>query len=106
MRMIVEAFKESLELGLAKHKQVVVSVSFLDMRIHFISTSWSYGYQPMIPTYVFGWPTGQEKGNYLAVDLGEYTPVSRLEVHVPILPSWYPPHPLSPSLPSDDSSTT
>lgn len=25
---------------------------------------------PMIPTYVFGWPTGQEKGSYLAVDLG------------------------------------
>lgn len=26
MRMIVEAFKESLELGLAKHNQIVVSV--------------------------------------------------------------------------------
>lgn len=25
---------------------------------------------PMIPTFVFGWPTGQEKGAYLAVDLG------------------------------------
>ena len=25
MRMIVEAFKETLELGLSKHKQVVVS---------------------------------------------------------------------------------
>ena len=24
----------------------------------------------MLPTYVFGWPTGQEKGSYLAVDLG------------------------------------
>lgn len=24
----------------------------------------------MLPTYVFGWPTGQEKGAYLAVDLG------------------------------------
>ncbi|KAI0708353.1 hypothetical protein C8Q76DRAFT_744235 [Earliella scabrosa] len=48
MRMIVEAFKESLELGLSKHGQVV----------------------PMIPTYVFGWPTGKETGNYLAVDLG------------------------------------
>ena len=24
----------------------------------------------MIPTFVFGWPTGQEKGDYLAVDLG------------------------------------
>ncbi|KAJ7644422.1 hexokinase [Roridomyces roridus] len=48
MRMIVEAFKETLELGLAKPKQVV----------------------PMIPTFVFGWPTGQEKGDILAVDLG------------------------------------
>ena len=26
MRMIVEAFKESLELGLSKHGQVVVSI--------------------------------------------------------------------------------
>lgn len=48
MRMIVEAFKDALELGLSKPGQVV----------------------PMIPTYVFGWPTGKESGNYLAVDLG------------------------------------
>ncbi|KAJ7154019.1 hexokinase [Mycena crocata] len=48
MRMIVDAFKETLELGLAKPKQIV----------------------PMIPTYVFGWPTGQETGDFLAVDLG------------------------------------
>ncbi|PSR84107.1 hypothetical protein PHLCEN_2v5535, partial [Hermanssonia centrifuga] len=48
MRMIVEAFKDALETGLAKRDQVV----------------------PMIPTYVFGWPTGKETGNYLAVDLG------------------------------------
>src|SRR6267154_3734633 len=26
----------------------------------------------MIPTFVFGWPTGQEKGDFLALDLGEY----------------------------------
>ncbi|KAG2159268.1 hexokinase [Suillus bovinus] len=25
---------------------------------------------PMIPTHVFGWPTGQEKGDFLALDLG------------------------------------
>ncbi|PFH48937.1 hypothetical protein AMATHDRAFT_64312 [Amanita thiersii Skay4041] len=48
MRMIVEAFKESLELGLDKPEQVV----------------------PMIPTFVFGWPTGKEQGDFLAVDLG------------------------------------
>lgn len=24
----------------------------------------------MIPTFVFGWPSGQEKGDYLAIDLG------------------------------------
>jgi len=24
----------------------------------------------MIPTYVFGWPTGKETGDFLAVDLG------------------------------------
>ncbi|KAG6831083.1 hypothetical protein H0H87_006199 [Tephrocybe sp. NHM501043] len=48
MRMIVEAFKETLEAGLAKPDQVV----------------------PMIPTFVFGFPTGKEVGDYLAVDLG------------------------------------
>ncbi|OJA17256.1 hypothetical protein AZE42_03038 [Rhizopogon vesiculosus] len=48
MRMIVEAFTETLELGLNKPNQIV----------------------PMIPTFVFGWPTGQEKGDFLALDLG------------------------------------
>jgi len=48
MRMIVEAFKDTLETGLEKPGQIV----------------------PMIPTFVLGWPTGQEKGDYLAVDLG------------------------------------
>ncbi|THH17249.1 hypothetical protein EW146_g3527 [Bondarzewia mesenterica] len=48
MRMIVEAFKDTLENGLEKPGQVV----------------------PMIPTFVFGWPTGKETGDYLAVDLG------------------------------------
>ncbi|KAI0298406.1 hexokinase [Multifurca ochricompacta] len=48
MRIVVEAFKETLELGLEKPKQVV----------------------PMIPTFVFDWPTGEETGDFLAVDLG------------------------------------
>ncbi|KAF9531097.1 hexokinase [Crepidotus variabilis] len=48
MRMIVEAFKDSLELGLEKPEQIV----------------------PMVPTFVFGWPTGKELGDYLALDLG------------------------------------
>ncbi|KAF9224913.1 hexokinase [Gyrodon lividus] len=48
MRMIVEAFTETLELGLSKHNQIV----------------------PMIPTFVFGWPSGQETGDFLALDLG------------------------------------
>lgn len=26
----------------------------------------------MIPTYVFGWPTGEERGDFLAIDLGEW----------------------------------
>lgn len=30
--------------------------------------------QPMIPTYVFGWPTGEETGEFLAVDLGVWLP--------------------------------
>ncbi|KAF8743553.1 hypothetical protein AX14_002105 [Amanita brunnescens Koide BX004] len=46
--MIVEAFKEALETGLEQPGQVV----------------------PMLPTYVFGWPTGKEKGDFLAIDLG------------------------------------
>lgn len=25
----------------------------------------------MVPTYVFDWPTGEEKGDFLALDLGE-----------------------------------
>ncbi|THH04848.1 hypothetical protein EW145_g5224 [Phellinidium pouzarii] len=48
MRMITEAFSETLDLGLKKPDQTV----------------------PMIPTYVFGWPTGDELGDYLALDLG------------------------------------
>ncbi|KAM0749042.1 hexokinase [Meredithblackwellia eburnea MCA 4105] len=48
MRMIVDAFVETLEHGLQKYGEEV----------------------PMIPTFVFGWPTGKEKGSYLAVDLG------------------------------------
>ncbi|KZT26031.1 hexokinase [Neolentinus lepideus HHB14362 ss-1] len=48
MRMIVDAFKDTLEAGLEKNGNTV----------------------PMIPTYVFGWPTGNETGEYLAVDLG------------------------------------
>lgn len=46
--MIVAALGESLELGLQKPNQVV----------------------PMIPTFVFGWPSGKETGNFLALDLG------------------------------------
>ncbi|GAA6002926.1 uncharacterized protein JCM10292_001377 [Rhodotorula paludigena] len=48
MRMIVDSFIETLERGLTAKGQEV----------------------PMLPTYVFGWPTGKEKGSYLAVDLG------------------------------------
>ncbi|KAK8861266.1 hypothetical protein IAR55_002085 [Kwoniella newhampshirensis] len=48
MRMIVHAIEDTLDNGLQKDGQVV----------------------PMIPTFVFGWPTGEEKGDYLALDLG------------------------------------
>ncbi|GAA5933728.1 hypothetical protein JCM1841_002810 [Sporobolomyces salmonicolor] len=48
MRMIVDAFVDTLEKGLVAKDQEV----------------------PMLPTFVFGWPTGKEKGSYLAVDLG------------------------------------
>ncbi|TFK25469.1 hexokinase [Coprinopsis marcescibilis] len=48
MRIIVSSFKETLETGLDKPDQTV----------------------PMIPTFVFGWPSGNEKGEFLAIDLG------------------------------------
>ncbi|KAK4689198.1 hexokinase, partial [Tremellales sp. Uapishka_1] len=48
MRMIVHAFETTLDNGLKKDGQIV----------------------PMIPTYVFGWPTGEEVGEFLALDLG------------------------------------
>ncbi|OCF32345.1 hexokinase [Kwoniella heveanensis BCC8398] len=47
MRMIVHAIEDTLDNGLQKDGQVVV-----------------------IPTFVFGWPTGEEKGDFLALDLG------------------------------------
>ncbi|PWN39179.1 putative hexokinase [Ceraceosorus guamensis] len=45
---ITDRFVETLEKGLHKDGQTV----------------------PMLPAYVFGWPTGDEKGSYLALDLG------------------------------------
>lgn len=48
MRMIVHAFEETLDKGLQKNGEVV----------------------PMIPTFVFGYPSGQETGEFLALDLG------------------------------------
>ncbi|ORY27663.1 putative hexokinase [Naematelia encephala] len=48
MRMIVHAIEEALDNGLKKDGQVV----------------------PMIPTFVFGYPSGEEVGEYLALDLG------------------------------------
>jgi len=48
MRKIVDGFIDVLEQGLEKTDQMV----------------------PMIPTWVFGWPSGKETGSYLAVDLG------------------------------------
>ncbi|KAG8983883.1 hexokinase A [Tulasnella sp. JGI-2019a] len=48
MRIIVDAFEETLEKGLQENGQIV----------------------PMIPAFVFGWPTGKEVGDYLALDLG------------------------------------
>nr|XP_019012351.1 hexokinase [Kwoniella pini CBS 10737]OCF51132.1 hexokinase [Kwoniella pini CBS 10737] len=47
MRMIVHAFEDTLDIGLQKDGQIVV-----------------------IPTFVFGWPSGKEVGEYLALDLG------------------------------------
>lgn len=32
----------------------------------------------MFPTFVMGWPDGTEKGDYLAVDLGQSAPHCKL----------------------------
>ena len=48
LRMITDRFVGVLEEGLQKDGQTV----------------------PMLPAYVFGWPTGDEVGSYLALDLG------------------------------------
>lgn len=72
--MIVDAFTESLELGLESNGQVVVGVFRLILshlkpiaRLRGVRST-----QPMIPTFVFGWPSGQETGEYLALDLGAF----------------------------------
>nr|ACV91998.1 hexokinase 1 [Cryptococcus deuterogattii] len=49
MRMIVHAIEETLDKGLQKNGQVVTF---------------------SVPAYVFGWPTGDEVGDFLALDLG------------------------------------
>ncbi|PVG00891.1 putative hexokinase [Serendipita vermifera] len=48
MRMIVDAFEETLDRGLQEWNQEI----------------------PMFPTWVFGTPVGSEKGDYLALDMG------------------------------------
>ncbi|EPQ29676.1 uncharacterized protein PFL1_02896 [Pseudozyma flocculosa PF-1] len=48
LRMITDRFVGVLEEGLKKPDQTV----------------------PMLPAFVFGWPTGEEVGSYLALDLG------------------------------------
>lgn len=69
--MIVEAFKDTLEQGLEEPGQTVVRISIV---IAMLPTWNSISFvQPMIPTFVFGWPTGQEKGDFLAVDLGVFS---------------------------------
>lgn len=73
--MIVEAFKDALENGLEKRDQIVVCRT----GNFFIRWKLNPSCQPMIPTYVFGWPTGREKGDYLAIDLGT---LLRLSAHL------------------------
>ncbi|TIB17586.1 hypothetical protein E3P92_01001 [Wallemia ichthyophaga] len=48
LRLITNAFVKTLRKGLGEPEQTV----------------------PMIPTYVFGYPTGEEKGDFIALDLG------------------------------------
>jgi hexokinase len=68
--MIVEAFRDALELGLEKPGQVVVcSVQIFSRNCLLLLVI----YQPMIPTFVFGFPTGSESGDFLALDLGSFT---------------------------------
>lgn len=42
-----------------------------------------YHKQPMIPTFVFGWPTGKETGDFLALDLGRSLCLSPVHVSTP-----------------------
>ena len=104
MRIIVDTFKEALELGLEKPNQIVVGIDLFlhtlaiqrigcchswDVLVHRMFSIWDLEWlpdtiynprntlwwliiylQPMVPTYVFGWPTGEERGDYLAIDLG------------------------------------
>ncbi|TIB75574.1 hypothetical protein E3Q23_02339, partial [Wallemia mellicola] len=48
LRLITQSFVETLRKGLSEPGQAV----------------------PMIPTFVFGYPTGEEKGDFIALDLG------------------------------------
>jgi len=88
----VDAFVETLEQGLEKNGQEIVSLrlntedegppSLPPIRPEQARASSrrppdsvadnarALDSQAMLPAYVFGWPSGNETGSYLAVDLG------------------------------------
>lgn len=77
--MITNSFRETLDAGLETPGQVVVRTILVvsppipkhtPTPMCLVSPSTDTGLQPMIPTFVFGWPSGDESGDYLAIDLG------------------------------------
>lgn len=74
MRMIVDSFIDTLERGLQHDKQMVVrlysSLFTLTPAAHVpdlrARSDWTTG----LISQVFGWPSGKEVGQYLAIDLG------------------------------------
>ena len=65
MKELVALLKEALNRGLEKPDQAVVRRRCLTTFSSDLSVM-----QGMIPTFVFGWPSGNETGNFLAIDLG------------------------------------
>lgn len=57
-------------LGDRKHRVLFIAYSISRLWIFNCIRADNEVRQPMIPTYVFGFPTGEELGDYLAVDLG------------------------------------
>lgn len=70
LKEIVGEFEKELIQGLEKPRQNIVSLGTESTRSHDDNAKSSSFNQAMYPTWVFGFPTGQERGQYLTIDLG------------------------------------